>query len=179
LNQHQVQPPYIAPGPPQNYAPPQPTNPYGPGYPGPFVPPTQPGYYPNPPQQGWAQPPAPMPGYYPNPNQQQGWSSPPPLQAAWPEPQLPPTNPEARVVPAAPGNSPANPNLPTKDVFVWGRTLAGWTYGGKLTVAKSLAEREIRQYAEGKFGPDLHDKLCIEADNFEQARYIFEQSRTF
>jgi hypothetical protein len=87
--------------------------------------------------------------------------------------------PNSRVIHAAPGGTSqtSNPNSPTKDIFVWGRSMAGWVYAGKLTVAKTLGTTEIRQYADGKFGTGLQDKLCIEADDFEQARYIFEQSR--
>lgn len=133
---------------------------------------------------GSGYPPSNMPGNYGpafppsmplDPNQTGGWPQAP--APAWPEPTvLPPS----RVIHAAPGNTAnLNPNLPTKDIFVWGRGVAGWVYAGKLTVVKTLSEREIRQYADGKFGAELQDKLCIEADNFEQARYIFEQSRAF
>jgi hypothetical protein len=150
----------------QPYQPPPPPNiNYGPGYPINY-------------------PPTPTPGYNPNPNVGTGdpmnnWSpGSDPASVAWPEPVVPPPG---RVIRANPDNSyqPDNASLPTKDIFVWGRSVAGWVYAGKLTVAKTLSESEIRHYADGKFGSELQDKLCIQADNFEQARYIFEQGRMF
>lgn len=158
---------HLHPGGVQQYyvPPPQPMQPVpfnqGPGYPNS----TAPGY-PVPTQNPNA------PGYDPylSPN----WPT-DPGPTAWPEPVPPPPG---KVIQAAPGSIKLNdPNLPTKDIYVWGRSAMGWVYAGKLTVVKSMQEREIKQYADGKFGIELYDKLCIEADNFEQARYIFEQSR--
>lgn len=122
---------------------------------------------------GYTQPYAPLP-VPPTSNPGMGWQSPATSPAnAWPEPVVP----SSRVISSS--DTFTDPNRPTKDIFVWGKTVGGWIYAGKLTVAKLMSESEIRQYAEGKFGTDLKDKLCIEADNFEQARYIFEQSRNF
>lgn len=156
-------------------APPPPVPPIAaPPTPG-FTPPYNYGY-PPPTAQGHNLPLTPiMPGTGYDPDQTGSWPQNP--TSAWPEPTIVPP---ARVIQATPGNTAnLNPNLPTKDIFVWGRSVTGWVYAGKLTIAKTLSEREIRQYADGKFGPELQDKLCIEADHFEQARYIFEQSRTF
>lgn len=155
--------------------PPPPIN-YGPGYPINNQP--MPGYDPNQnaggnPAGNWgAMTPNPVPNQYNN-----GPQSFDPTSAAWPDPSEPPTE---RVIRATPTNDlVGNSASPTKDIFVWGRNISGWVYAGKLTVVKTLSEREIRQYADGKFGIELQDKLCIEADTFEQARYIFEQSRMF
>lgn len=165
--QQQIQPPsqYQNYAPPPTPLPPNAPNPYNP-----YNPYNVPNGYNNYPVQN------PAPGYRvpvaPTPNAN-GWNTPTTgSQPAWPEPVAP----EGRYIPANPGVV-TDPNLPTKDIFVWGRHITGWIYAGKLTVAKTLSSTEIQRYAEGKFGPDLRDKLCIEADNFEQARYIFEQSR--
>lgn len=167
---NQLQNPYnrhhLHPGSVRQYyvPPPTPVQPVpfnqGPGYPGPTAP-------------GYTVPPQPMQPPVYDPYISQNWS-PNPGPTAWPEPVAPVPG---KVI-QAPGSTKLNdPNLPTKDIYVWGRSAMGWVYAGKLTVAKTLSEREIRQYADGKFGIELRDKLCVEADNFEQARYIFEQSR--
>jgi hypothetical protein len=104
-----------------------------------------------------------------NPTQQSPFS--------WPQATVDPNPPSATNSVRA-WNMPNNQTV-LKEAFVWVRSVAGWSYAGKLIVDGGMSSDEIKRYAQGKFMAADTNLVAIEAASLEDAKRIFESYHLF